>query len=73
MGLERTSWENLDNRLGSPHLYLVLLTEHHPHSRLGGDFQRALILQRPGIVKMPIFFTSIVAGVAKPLKETRAR
>merc|ERR1711990_331265 len=32
---------------------------------LVAGFTRVLILQRPGIVKMPFFFTSVVARVAK--------
>merc|ERR1712138_143637 len=32
---------------------------------LVAGFKRVLILQRPGIVKMPVFFTSVVARVAK--------
>merc|ERR1719337_351650 len=32
---------------------------------LVAGFMRVLILQRPGIVKMPVFFTSVVARTAK--------
>merc|ERR1719443_1173683 len=32
---------------------------------LVAGFTRVLILQRPGMVKIPVFFTSVVASVAK--------
>merc|ERR1719163_220922 len=32
---------------------------------LVAGFTRVLILQRPGMVKMPVFFTSVVASAAK--------
>merc|ERR1719408_404908 len=32
---------------------------------LVAGFRRVLILQRPGMVNMPVFFTSVVASVAK--------